>query len=162
MRSGVSHATGKVFWFLHADTGLDEARLPLLLDRVGRKQHAWGFFPVRMNSDRPVLRLVAAMMNIRSRLTRIATGDQGIFVERQLYEESGGFQAIELMEDIDLCRRLKRKQVPRIGALAVTISSRKWDKEGVMRTILLMWRLRFLFWLGVDTGKLAETYYRRR
>ena len=162
MRTGVRYASGDVYWFLHADASFDEGLLPAMLEWVGSPQHAWGFFRVRMQSDRPALLLVTAMMNIRSGLTQIATGDQGIFISKQLYASSGGYRAIELMEDIDISKRAKKLSRPFIGDATLLVSPRKWEKEGVLKTILLMWRLRFLFWFGADSARLAEIYYRQR
>jgi hypothetical protein len=113
---------------------------------------------VEIASRRPLLRLVARLMSARSRLTGIATGDQAIFVRRSAFEAAGGFPEIPLMEDIALSSALRRRSWPACLRLRVVTSGRRWESHGVARTILLMWRLRLLYWLGRDPAALARQY----
>ncbi|HEU0012611.1 MAG TPA: hypothetical protein VFQ45_02970, partial [Longimicrobium sp.] len=125
------------------------------LERSGR---GWGRFDVRLGGRRPVLRVVERAMSLRSRLTGIATGDQAIFVRREWFARAGGFPEIPLMEDVALSRALRRLGPPLCLRQAVTTSSRRWERRGVARTILLMWRLRLAYALGADPARLAERY----
>ena len=118
----------------------------------------WGRFDVRLSGDKLLLRLVERMMNWRSRFTGVATGDQGIFVTRELFESVGGFTAMPLMEDIDLSRRLKRQQWPVCLRDTLVSSSRRWEEKGIVRTIVLMWYLRLAYFLGVPAARLALRY----
>jgi rSAM/selenodomain-associated transferase 2 len=157
MNAGAAAATGDVLLFLHADTQLPDNAHRLILDGLADGSHVWGRFDVRIDGP-PILAVVAAMMNWRSRLTGIATGDQAMFVTRAAFEQAGGFPQIALMEDIALSRRLKKLSRPFcIGARAVT-SGRRWQRHGTLRTILLMWRLRFDYWRGIDPKDLARRY----
>lgn len=158
MNAGAEAARGDALLFLHADT-----RLPLDADRLvaeglALSGRAWGRFDVHIAGRHPMLAVVAAMMNLRSRLTGIATGDQAIFVRREAFARAGGFPAIPLMEDIALSRALKRASWPlRLSQRAVT-SGRRWETHGVLRTIVLMWRLRTAYWLGAPPARLARRY----
>ena len=121
-------------------------------------KQAWGRFDVRLSGSHPHLRLVAHLMNLRSKMTGIATGDQAIFVRRALFQTIGGYAQIPLMEDVELSKRLKRLSRPLcIGSPLVT-SSRRWEQRGIWRTILLMWKLRFLYFLGVSPSRLVKQY----
>jgi rSAM/selenodomain-associated transferase 2 len=156
MNAGAAQAQGDVLLFLHADTRLpiDAAAL------VGTALHgrSWGRFDVRIAGRPRMLRLVAALMNLRSRLTGIATGDQSIFVEQTAFFRVGGYPDQPLMEDIALSRRLKRLGWPACLRERVVTSGRRWEENGVWRTVLLMWRLRFDYWRGVPVGRLAARY----
>ncbi|MGH1450599.1 MAG: TIGR04283 family arsenosugar biosynthesis glycosyltransferase, partial [Pseudomonadaceae bacterium] len=125
-------------------------------------QSLWGRFDVRLAPSSPTLRLVAWMMNQRSRLTGICTGDQAIFVRRDLFNRLGGYAAIPLMEDIELSKRLKRISPPACIRQPLTTSSRRWQTRGVLRTIVLMWWLRLQYWAGVSPAKLVKKYYPAR
>jgi rSAM/selenodomain-associated transferase 2 len=164
MNAGAAKASGDVLLFLHADTRLPPEAERLVLDGLARSGRGWGRFDVTLEGRHPMLRLVAAMMNLRSRLSGIATGDQAIFVKRDLFQAAGGFPAIALMEDIALSKRLKRlngsKHLGRPLCLrqrAIT-SGRRWETHGVFRTILLMWRLRLAYFFGADPAALAGRY----
>jgi hypothetical protein len=146
--------------FLHADTLLPESADALIVDGLKRSRRGWGRFDVVISGGNPLLRVVAWLMNVRSRLTGIATGDQAIFVTRSLFTAAGGYPEIALMEDIALSKRLKRFGRPLCLRHRLVASGRRWEKHGVVRTILLMWRLRLAFWLGADPGKLAVRYDR--
>jgi rSAM/selenodomain-associated transferase 2 len=158
MNAGAEKACGDVLLFLHADTRLPGDADHIVLDGIARSGRAWGRFDVKIDGDSPLLVAVAWLMNIRSRLTGIATGDQAIFVRRDAFHSVGGFPAIPLMEDIALSKRLKRASRPLcLRACAVT-SGRRWDKNGVASTVLLMWRLRLAYFFGADPKALARQY----
>jgi rSAM/selenodomain-associated transferase 2 len=164
MNAGADAAGGcDVLLFLHADTGLPLDADGLIGDALAGGRHVWGRFDVAIAGRSALLPLVAALMNRRSRLTGIATGDQAIFVTREAFAAVGGYDDIPLMEDIVLSRRLKRLSRPACLDARVTTSGRRWEKGGVIRTILTMWRLRLSFFLGADPRDLALRYgYRPR
>ncbi|MGZ8321537.1 MAG: TIGR04283 family arsenosugar biosynthesis glycosyltransferase [Rhodoplanes sp.] len=158
MNAGAVVATGDVLLFLHADTRLPAEADRLVLDGLARSGRQWGRFDVRISGRHPLLRVVAALMNIRSRLTGIATGDQAMFVRRDLFERVGGFPAIPLMEDVAFSRAAKRVGEPLCLSPRAITSGRRWEQRGVMRTILLMWRLRLAYSLGAAPARLAHLY----
>jgi rSAM/selenodomain-associated transferase 2 len=157
MNAGAAVARGGVLLFLHADTRLPQGAARLIAQAVGGGRQ-WGRFDVRIEGSSAWLPLVAAMMNLRSRLTGIATGDQAMFISRAAFAAAGGFADIPLMEDIDLSRRLLRTWRPACLAARVTTSGRRWETQGVWRTILRMWWLRLRFFLGADPRRLAVEY----
>jgi rSAM/selenodomain-associated transferase 2 len=161
MNAGAAVARGRILLFLHADTDLPEDADALVQDAVGARQRAWGRFDVRIAGRNPLLRVVAGMMNARSRTTGIATGDQAIFVTREAFSAVGGYPDQPLMEDIALSRALKRLAPPLCLKAKVTTSGRRWETHGVLRTILLMWRLRLAYRLGADPHRLAGAYGHR-
>lgn len=158
MNAGAAKASGDVLLFLHADTALPREAERLVLDGLARSRHDWGRFDVTIAGRHPMLRLIAFMMNLRSRLTGIATGDQAIFVKRDAFHAAGGFPDIPLMEDIALSKRLKRLSRPLCLRERATTSGRRWEAHGVFRTILLMWRLRLAYFFGADPAALARRY----
>jgi rSAM/selenodomain-associated transferase 2 len=143
-----AHAGGAILLFLHADSVPPPQADTLIVDGLNRTRRSWGRFDVRIAGPHPLLRVVERAMNLRSRWTGIATGDQGIFVTRSLYTAAGGYPEIPLMEDVALAKRLKRFGAPLNLKHRITTSARRWEKNGVLRTILLMWRLRLAYWLG--------------
>lgn len=162
MNAGAAAAHGDVLLFLHADT-----KLPLLAGQAieaairssGRvDEQVWGHFDVRINGCSFMLRVVARLMNWRSRLSGIATGDQAMFVASHAFETVGGFPDQPLMEDIELSRRLLALARPICLAERVVTSGRRWETHGVWRTIWLMWRLRWSYWRGVPASELAKSY----
>lgn len=157
MNAGAAVASGDVLLFLHADTHLPGDTLSLISSMIS-PQRPWGRFDVRLSGKRKMFRVIENMMNWRSRLTGIATGDQAMFVLRSQFEMLGGFAEQPLMEDIELSKRLRRLAWPICIDTPLVTSSRRWEQRGVFTTILLMWRLRLLYWLGVDAKKLAELY----
>jgi rSAM/selenodomain-associated transferase 2 len=158
MNMGASVARGEVLWFLHADTRpLGDAVTAIQAAQTNGP--AWGRFDIRLDASSPLLRLVALMMNARSRRSGIATGDQGIFVHRDLFQRVGGFPDQALMEDIEISARLKRLRHPDCLRQCLLTSSRRWQRQGILRTIFLMWGLRLAYRLGVSPQRLAA-YYR--
>jgi rSAM/selenodomain-associated transferase 2 len=161
MNAGARAARGDILLFLHADTRLPEGGLGAVSAALDDARVVGGRFDVRFDSPRPVLRMIAFFMNLRSRASGISTGDQAIFVRREVFETMGGYPDMPLMEDIELSRRLKRRG--RLAALPsrVTTSARKWEREGALRTMALMWALRFLYMVGVSPARLHRWYYGR-
>ncbi len=157
MNAGARAAQGDVLLFLHADTRLPPDADALILNAL--QARGWGRFDVRLSGSQLLLRVVATLMNWRSRLTGIATGDQAIFVRRALFEKVGGFPEIPLMEDIALARALKKCGPPLCLKQRVLTSSRRWEQHGILRTIFLMWRLRLAYALGADPAQLVKRYY---
>jgi rSAM/selenodomain-associated transferase 2 len=153
MNAGARYATGEALIFLHADTRLPPDADLLVADAV--KDRLWGRFDVDIEGRHPLLRVVAGAMNLRSRLTGIATGDQAIFVRRDAFT---GFPEIALMEDIAFSREMKRRGAPACLRERVSTSGRRWESRGVLRTIVLMWRLRLLYFLGARPERLARLY----
>lgn len=160
MNAGALVATSSVLLFLHADSHLPEQSATAIDTAI--KQHSWGFFRIRLDSQRPLLWLVGTLMCWRSALTAIATGDQALFIKAHLFRQLGGFATIPLMEDIEFCSRLKEHGPPgRIPAPVLT-SARRWQQYGIVHTILLMWSLRFAYWRGVAPEKLYARYVNAR
>jgi rSAM/selenodomain-associated transferase 2 len=157
MNAGAALARADAMLFLHADT-----RLPPLADVLVLQALAggadWGRFDVRIAGRPWMLHVVATLMNLRSRLSGIATGDQAMFITRAAFDRVGGFPVQPLMEDIELSRRLKRLSRPACLRARVCTSGRRWEQRGVWRTIVLMWRLRWRYWRGDSAARLAEAY----
>jgi rSAM/selenodomain-associated transferase 2 len=161
MNHGAEAARGDALLFLHADTIPPEGAGAAILAAVADPAVVGGRFDVRLDSGRRLLGVVGWLMNWRSRLTGISTGDQAIFVRRSVFERLGGYADIPLMEDVEFTRRLKRRGRLEALPLRVTTSARKWEREGVVRTIVLMWTLRLLYALGVAPARLHRWYYGR-
>ena len=158
MNAGAAAARGEVLLFLHADTILPPGADSAVALGLLRTRRAWGRFDVAIDGADPLLVLVGFLMNARSRLTGIATGDQAMFVRRAAFERAGGFPAIALMEDVALSKKLKRESPPLCLRERVVTSGRRWEKRGTLRTIVLMWRLRLAYALGADPARLARRY----
>lgn len=162
MNAGAAASRGEVLLFLHADTVLPPDADALILQALGMAApgRAWGRFDVHLQGRSRMLPVIAAMMNLRSRVTGIATGDQAMFVRREDFFAVGAFPAQMLMEDIELSRRLKARSAPACLSQRVSTSGRRWDSNGVWRTIFLMWRLRLRYWCGAGADTLARQYRR--
>lgn len=158
MNAGARLARGEILLFLHADAQLPDAADAIIIDGLKRARRSWGRFDVTIDGRHILLRPTERLMNIRSRLTGIATGDQGIFVTRTLFAAAGGFPEIPLMEDVELTKRLKRFGPPLCLRHRIVTSGRRWEQRGVLRTILLMWSLRIAYWFGADPRRLAVRY----
>ena len=158
MNAGAALAQGEVLLFLHADTRLPDDADARILEGLAASGRAWGRFDVRIEGASVCLPVIAFFMNLRSRATGIATGDQAIFVRRDAFERAGRFPPLELMEDIALSRSLKRVSRPLCLVDEVVTSGRRWERRGVLRTVLLMGWLRLAFFFGAAPAKLARLY----
>ena len=158
MNFGARQASGDILLFLHADTRLPHSALTDVAAALSDAACVGGRFDVELEGSHWMLKIIAALINCRSRATKIATGDQALFVRREIFERSGGYDEIPLMEDIAFCRRLKR-----LGGVAclrgrVITSARRWEKEGVWRTIFKMWTLKLGYLAGVPPARLKQFY----
>ncbi|PKM23747.1 MAG: glycosyl transferase [Gammaproteobacteria bacterium HGW-Gammaproteobacteria-13] len=159
MNAGAAVACGEYLWFVHADTRISTESLTSLQQALSQRP-LWGRFDVRLSGPGLALRVIGAMINLRSRLSGIASGDQGIFVARQHFEAMGGYAQMPLMEDLQLCRRLKALARPRCLRPPLSTSSRRWEQHGIWRTVVLMWCLRLAYYCGASPEKLARQYRR--
>jgi rSAM/selenodomain-associated transferase 2 len=158
MNAGAKLAKGDVFLFLHVDTSFPKTGVDAITQGLFRQDSNWGRFDVRLSGRHIVFRIIERMMNWRSRLTGIATGDQAIFISRNIFESLGGYADMHLMEDIEISSRLKKHGKPICLSQQVVTSSRRWEQAGIYKTVWLMWRLRFAYWLGADPVQLARLY----
>ncbi len=157
MNAGANRAKGEYLLFLHADTQMPVATQSVLFTMLQHRP-IWGRFDVALSEKTAILKTVATFMNWRSRLTGIATGDQGIFIQQSLFADIGQFPNIALMEDIAISRKLRKLSRPVCVNQPLITSSRRWESAGSMTTILLMWRLRLQYFFGTDPEKLARIY----
>ncbi|HEX5465003.1 MAG TPA: TIGR04283 family arsenosugar biosynthesis glycosyltransferase [Burkholderiales bacterium] len=159
MNAGAARAGGDVLLFLHADSILPPMAGSAIVDGLAACGRHWGRFDVRIAGRDFLLPLIARSMNLRSRVTGVATGDQGIFVTRDAFDAVGGFPPLALMEDIAISKRLRQAYgMPLALRDTIVTSGRRWDSNGVLRTLLLMWRLRLAYFAGADSDKLAAHY----
>lgn len=159
MNAGARAAHGTALVFLHADTVLPTAADSLIAAALC--SHKWGRFDVSISGEAAMLRVIATLMNLRSRLTGIATGDQALFVRRDSFVAGGNFAPLPLMEDIEFSKRMKRFGPPACLRARVLTSGRRWERNGIWRTIFLMWRLRLAYFFGADPARLARAYQRQ-
>ena len=157
MNAGAAAAKGSVLLFLHADTLVPPTFCSAMQTALATGAQ-WGRFDVAIDGRHPMLQIIGAAMNLRSRLTGIATGDQAIFVTRRLFDAVGGYPALPLMEDVALSRALRARAAPACLRARVVTSGRRWEQRGVWRTLLLMWWLRFAYWCGADAAAIARRY----
>lgn len=162
LNAGARIADGSVLLFLHADTLLPLDALTTLTALSRERAVLWGRFDVSLAAPGFLYRLIGTTMNLRSRLTGVATGDQAVFVTRSLFERVGGFPRIALMEDVALSKRLRREQWPCCLRARVSTSARRWQREGVIRTVVMMWGLRLAYFFGVSPVRLQAVYARKR
>lgn len=156
MNAGAAKAKGSAFIFLHADTRLPEDADQKILHALGKRH--WGRFDVQLSGDKCMLRVIAFLMNCRSRFTGIATGDQAIFTDRTTFTAIGGFPDQPLLEDIEISKRLKQQGRPACLRAQVISSGRRWVAHGIWPTIWLMWCLRWAYWRGESVERLASMY----
>jgi rSAM/selenodomain-associated transferase 2 len=158
MNAGASHSQADVLLFLHADTHLPSEARQIIERALDDPACVGGRFDVRLERDRGLAWLIARLISLRSRWSGISTGDQALFVRHEVFAQLGGFTDIPIMEDVDFARRLKR--AGRVAPLRthVVTSYRRWDRHGALRTIVLMWALRLLYWLGVHPDRLKNLY----
>ena len=157
MNRGAEMATGDILLFLHADTGFSDEAFRMLTDLVNNKA-VWGRFDVRLSGPNWLFRVIESMMNLRSRFTGIVTGDQCLFVGRELFESIGGFPEIAIMEDVAISKVLKRTGRPVCLHSSVITSSRRWETNGIVSTVLLMWSMRLLYFFGASPERLSRMY----
>lgn len=158
MNKGAEQACGDVLWFLHADSQLLHSPQQYIKSIENLTENQWGRFNISLDGHKGMYRVIEWMMNKRSAISGIATGDQGIFVHRQLFNDVGGFSSIAIMEDIDISVKMKKISFPQIKTLCLQTSSRRWEERGVWRTIFLMWKMRCLFFIGVNPDSLVKLY----
>jgi rSAM/selenodomain-associated transferase 2 len=158
MNEGAKASRGEILLFLHADTQLPDDAKTIIDTALADRRMVGGRFDVRFNRPSMWGTIISKMMNWRSKLSGLATGDQALFVRRSIFEQMGGFADMPLMEDIEFSRRLKRKGATAALTATVTTSFRRWEQQGPLQTILRMWTLRFLYWVGVSPHTLSRWY----
>lgn len=159
LNTGADKAKGDLLLFLHADTILPDNFDNLISGNLDEsKQFSWGFFKVQLSGKNTIFRLIETLINIRSGLTAVSTGDQCLFMTKKMFDRVNGFSQIAIMEDVDISKRLKAICKPIIISSPVITSSRRWEENGILKTILLMWVLRFLFFIGVSPNTLKSYY----
>ncbi|MFQ5988601.1 MAG: TIGR04283 family arsenosugar biosynthesis glycosyltransferase [Candidatus Methylomirabilales bacterium] len=159
MNTGAQEAQAEILLFVHADTVLPYGASEAIHDAMTDPRTVGGRFDIHLDNPSLAFQVIAFFMNLRSRLTGISTGDQAIFVRQKIFAEMGGYPNIPLMEDVEFTKRLKRQGRIACLRLPVTASVRKWEQEGVVRTVLLMWTLRLLYFFGMSPSRLHRFYY---
>jgi rSAM/selenodomain-associated transferase 2 len=153
MNAASQQANGDFLLFLHADSSLPDDWLEQL--QVSQK---WGFFPVRLSGRHWLLRLIESLINLRSRVSKVATGDQGLYFSKSFFDELEGFPDIPIMEDVAISKRARKIANPCIGRYPIITSSRRWEQNGIIKTVFLMWGLRLAYWLGISPKRLHKIY----
>lgn len=146
-----------MLWFLHCDSGLSAQHLEYI--RSLMPSTLWGRFDVQLNPSTFPFKIIASLMNLRSRLSQVMTGDQGIFICSDLFYKIGGYAQIPLMEDVEISKRLRKIAKADCAGPRLTTSARRWQQQGIVKTVLLMWQLRLMYWLGVSPTSLVKKYY---
>ena len=159
MNAGAARAKGRCLWFLHADSKVDFDFETIITSSLG--QHTWGWFDIRIDNRQKLFRMIEFMMNTRSRLTSVATGDQGLFMLKDIFVQSEGFPKIALMEDVAFAKKLRKLSKPFVSQHRVRTSARHWIENGPIQTIVKMWILRLLFCLKVSPVWLEKIYYKK-
>jgi rSAM/selenodomain-associated transferase 2 len=153
MNAGIKHANGDHLLFLHADTTLPNDWIAQI-----QKSKNWGFFPIKLTGRHRLLRIIETAINLRSRISKVATGDQGLHFTPSFFDEIKGFPNIPIMEDVAISKRARRKSKPSISNSSVITSSRRWEHNGIIKTVFLMWGLRLAYWLGINPERLHRIY----
>lgn len=159
MNAGAAMARGDILWFLHADSYPPPCADRLITKGLQEQPRVWGRFNVRLSGSSSLFRIIEFMMNVRSCFTGIATGDQGIFVKRSVFFNHNGFPKIALMEDVAISKKFKKISRPLCVTEPIVTSSRKWESDGIFRTIVTMWLLRIAYWIGINPDRLKNIYY---
>jgi len=159
MNLGVENARHDLVLFLHADSQFPGNGIHEILRVMNEGDHHWGRFDISLDGKAGIYRLIALLMNIRSRITKVATGDQGIFVRKSLFLSVGGYEDIPLMEDVAISKTLREHSSPYCLDSRIITSARRWQQNGVLATIIQMWVLRLAYYLGADPAALAQQYY---
>jgi rSAM/selenodomain-associated transferase 2 len=160
LNNGAKHAKGDILLFLHADTLLPKDFDQYIDEqfKISPSKHAWGRFSVKLTGNHAFFRVIERMITLRSKVTGIATGDQAIFVKKDVFDIINGYENIPLMEDVEICKRLKKISFPVCLEQKVLTSSRRWEENGIIKTILLMWMLRLSFYIGISPNALVRLY----
>jgi len=158
MNLGAKKSSGDILWFLHADSLIPDNAYNIICNSLQKTHRVWGRFNIRLSGSKWAFRVIEKLINTRSRLTKVATGDQGIFVLRSKFEKLNGYSDMPLMEDIDFSKRFKKLSPPVCLNDTIITSSRRWESNGVISTVLLMWYLRFAYFMGTPAEKLAHKY----
>ena len=159
MNTGARHAKGEYLWFLHADSKVDFDFESII--ESGLKNKKWGWFNVRLSNTKIIFRVIESMMNYRSKITSVATGDQGIFIHKNIFIEQGLFPSIALMEDVKFSKKIRSSESPFISDTPLETSARRWEEDGPIRTVFKMWTLRLLFFLGASPNWLNKQYNKK-
>ena len=159
MNTGARHAKGEYLWFLHADSKVDFDFESII--ESGLKNKKWGWFNVRLSNTKIIFRVIESMMNYRSKITSVATGDQGIFIHKNIFIEQGLFPSIALMEDVKFSKKIRSSESPFISDTPLETSARRWEENGPIRTIFKMWTLRLLFFIGASPNWLNKQYNKK-
>lgn len=159
MNAGAAQASGDVLCFLHADTLSPQHLDEHIFQALQQSHSVWGRFNIRLSGQHPAFRLIERLINLRSCFSGVASGDQGIFIYRSVFNRLGGYKTIALMEDIELSKRLRKISKPAcIKQVNLLTSSRRWEEHGILYTVLLMWKLRLKYFLGSNPQQLASEY----